>query len=122
MKIIVSKVFLMSHQYERAYNNIFLGNQILENNTGNCTIDSANSYITLAQIQYKLKQFKQTKYLYECALGIYTNLLGIDHIFTYRIYLNLLYIAFLLKDDEEIESIEKIVYYSLKESVSYINK
>jgi hypothetical protein len=53
----------------------------------------------MAQIKYKLQSIRSSSELYGTALEIYIELLGKTHVYTYRIYLNLLYLSFILKDE-----------------------
>lgn len=94
-----------------------MGNQILEDISGKYNIHSANSYVCMAQIKYKMKLYKQSSDLYSTALDIYVKLLGKSHVYTYRIYLNLMYLAFILKDNFKINVYEKILGALLEQTV-----
>lgn len=68
---------------------------------------SANCYILMAQIMYKLKKYQFAMDLYELALDIFITILGKDHMDTNKIYLNLLYLAFLIKKHDKVSYFEQ---------------
>jgi len=101
------KAYLSNREYEKAYSNFSVGNHILEKTLGKYTIHSANCYVCMAQIKYKVKHYRESIDLYETALEIYINLLGKTHLYTYRIYLNLLYLSFIINDGNKIDYYER---------------
>lgn len=111
------KAYLGKKNFEDAYDNFTTGNQIMEEISGRYNIHSANSYVCMAQIKYKMKQYKESNDLYSTALDIYVKLLGKSHVYTYRIYLNLLYLAFILRDSFKVNVYEKILGALLDQNV-----
>ena len=105
--IALAKALMSNKEYIKAYSRFESGNRILELNHGRFTIHSANCYVCMAQIKHKMKEYLDSYNLYEAALDIYANLLGKNHLYTYRIHLNLLYLAFVLEDAYKINFLEK---------------
>jgi hypothetical protein len=98
---------MSNKEYTKAYGNFESGNHILEVVYGRFTIHTANCYVCMAQIKHRLKEYSESFNLYEAALDVYSNLLGKNHLYTYRIHLNLIYLAFVVKDEYKLISLEK---------------
>lgn len=60
----------------------------------------------MAQIMYKLNKYQLAVDLYELALDAFITLMGKDHLHTNRIYLNLLYLGFVLRSRDKIAYFE----------------
>lgn len=61
----------------------------------------------MAQIKYSLKEYASCFELYEKSLQNYIAKFGNNHMFVYILYLNIIYIAVLLKENQKKEK-----YYS----------
>ena len=109
---------LLNGEYERSFLKYAAANEILEKINGRNTIQCANCYVCMAQIKYKLKKYQIAVDLYEIALDIYITLLGRGHIYTYRIYLNLLYLSFMLKHEFRIQFFEQKLVSLLEDEVT----
>jgi hypothetical protein len=112
-----SKAYLEDKDYFNAFNNFDDGNQLLEKLFGKYTIHSANCYVCMAQIKHKTKYYLDSYNLYLIALDIYITLMGKNHLYTYRIYLNLLYLSFLLNDEFKMQYLEEKLVSLLDQSV-----
>lgn len=116
---LIRKAFLENKEYEKALYKFQAGNEILEKLHGRYSIHSANCYVCMAQMRYKMKNYVQAVDLYEIALDIYINLLGTAHLYTYRICLNLLYLGFVLKDTHKIDFFEKKLVRTLGDQTNH---
>lgn len=105
-------------EYDKALSKLETGNEILEATMGKYTIDSANCYTNMAQIKFKEHRCLESAEFYEIVLDIYNRLLGENHIYTYRLYLNLIFLSFLMDDSVKVSHYEQKLESLLKGRVS----
>lgn len=105
--VAIGKVYLAIKEYDKALSKLETGNEILEATLGRYTIDSANCYTNMAQIKFKEHKYSESAEFYEIVLDIYNRLLGEKHIHTYRLYLNLIFLGFLMGDSMRINLYEQ---------------
>ena len=84
----------MASEHHKALHRFSSGLDVIESIEGRNTIYSANISLTMAKIQYALRDYKKSIHLYERSLDIYSQIMGYGHPYCLRIYANLIFVCF----------------------------
>ena len=112
------KAYLAMKMYQEAYTKFQAATEILEKSQGRYTIVCANCYVLMAQIMYRLTKYQLAVDLYELALDNFITIMGKDHLYTNRIYLNLLHLSFLLQSKNKLAYFEQKMLGALEGVIS----
>ena len=109
---------MLGNEYAKSFQKLSSGLDVIESLEGRNTVYSAQTCILMAKLKFGMQDYHKAIHLYERGLEIYTQLFGISHSYSLRIFINIVHLCFLNSNMNKLGQIMEKAMKALDETVN----